>query len=346
MVPARSTVARIIKEQKGNPPDGFKEDVPFDWTTMGTVPWEGSRPVLDLVAHHLSLGDVANRFTLTVREAKWFYRVWLAIGPGQALPDSDDEEWCEPEFRDLVSLATEYSYREVYSAVTGKPADFTDLTYFLAFQPFRNLTRFRKYQEARDRLGAFPFLTYLSLTDEYVDIVDPKIGMKMPGIADLFKGDAHTYVSTIFRDSHKAIRAIASKPGIPNPDEASFDWDLVDEWWALSGDLVVRANDGLTLSQLGQLSRWTSAMFIEVMVEGDGGLDAHMATYAEEERASTRAAVEEYLSLRKGKEPWYVRYLSANPTLATPEQEATSNKLLAKILERAEGSARGERNNG
>lgn len=75
--PSERTVRRIFEEHKDKPPDERRQHALFRWPDammLGDLPWEATRPMLDLLAFMDSVGDGRP----TVQQATWYWRVYLA----------------------------------------------------------------------------------------------------------------------------------------------------------------------------------------------------------------------------------------------------------------------------
>lgn len=104
--PPQRTVGRILKEFRGSDFDRrpyLEVYWPQTFEQMSTLPWEASRPVLELLAHLAPKRP-------TVRQAQWYWRVYLAGPPdmgvmqrlGHAFTLADAEGSETPESTETV----------------------------------------------------------------------------------------------------------------------------------------------------------------------------------------------------------------------------------------------------
>jgi hypothetical protein len=134
--PNRSTVYRAIRSMPGS-----SEDAPFEWSRLQEygLPWESTHYLLQM---WVRVNEAEEGFNLeapyngglTVRQAKWCWRVHLAA------PDL--------EFKDTWQLATDFVYEERHRDYLGKPFDADDLWQYLAYEEWRSEEHRQRYLKA------------------------------------------------------------------------------------------------------------------------------------------------------------------------------------------------------
>ena len=204
-IPDRSTIARRLKKsEEGMPPEELREDVPFVWSAMSDVPWEGSRVILSLWNHHRSSGADEHSRPFTFRLAKWIWRV---------LQTFDLSEWrgrgilgnggiYEPYPQDVLDLAGEYAWRESAKSVLGEPFETELLDLALATEPWRDRDSLLRYQEARDALGSPGCVNWRYRDVEFLQRVSP-------GAAQAARARSHTRFGKLSRLMYEGPTAVS-----------------------------------------------------------------------------------------------------------------------------------------
>ena len=164
-VPSEATVSRHCRAFTKFPPEELAEDVPFSWGTMTDVPWNESPRILRMWARYLGTPSPEQFGQFTRRLAKWVWRVSTAVGfDMEKVTDSSTgfEEVLPvdlvyayaPTFKDVIQIASEYSWREIAHVVLEEPFVTQDLDLMLAFLPWQSNDSLLRYQMARDDEGA------------------------------------------------------------------------------------------------------------------------------------------------------------------------------------------------
>ena len=170
VVPDRSTVFRQLKRLRAQTnASEVGEDVPFSWSKMAEVPWEASGILLDVSAFYEALEMEENYGPFTRRLAKWVWRVIQGLNRGydarlgvlfrnayiwdivERRMKRTFHGWSDPDEDDILTIASEYSWRELGAEVFSEPFDTRDLDLWFAFAPWRSRERIEQYNEIRNK---------------------------------------------------------------------------------------------------------------------------------------------------------------------------------------------------
>jgi len=111
-------------------------DEPFEWHRLEEygLPWEAGEYLLRMWNFFKEGGVMRPTPPPTARQARWWWRVHLAA------PDID--------MLNLWHLSQEFASRELVSDVLGKPLELGDLEARLAYEPWADDEKYRRYHHA------------------------------------------------------------------------------------------------------------------------------------------------------------------------------------------------------
>ena len=193
-VPDRATIARNLKKFEVDRPEELKEDLPFDWTSMLDI--AGAREMLKVHAFYEAGGLSECVGPFTQRLAKW---TWLVLNATDCQHDdlfslicSSENHWREmisergeldgcpflvhgrPSETDIMSIALEYSWREMESAMYETSTEIEDLNMWLAFKPWAGPSYAHRYAEWMTDTGR-KWITWHFDDVDWLDRIDPAL---------------------------------------------------------------------------------------------------------------------------------------------------------------------------
>jgi hypothetical protein len=171
-VPLQRTLQRRVKELIPNVEKVRDLDQPFEWHRLEVykLPWEAGSYLLSMWREIQELRAQLNlthliipRRAPTVRQARWWWRVHLAV----------------PEMEDKLNVylwAKEACKQELYRDLLGKPLNLSGFNAYLAYQPWANAENEMAYttawSEGRVAPPPIPFEEFVGDVDSRAEALD------------------------------------------------------------------------------------------------------------------------------------------------------------------------------